>query len=397
MKLNLPVKNFASFVGATHSWFNKTNSYKQGLEICLQQSGEDLSVSVYAELNFIEAILVCPEPVHLPFPLFLDLGQLANYSFKTDYLHLVLPTEEKLNNKGDIEYRAQFKAQNTNFKIPFRDGEYWKKNKLELSTDFSRHQRITFPKKFLTDNMAYLYLPDSFKVQEDLRYQLLEKYPDKDFIYAHDYDNMAAYCLEFNLSNFPEVDFTRIRYLADFLLPIKKGPDFLNFTLANSKDNGLCYGSLETSLDSGIKKFCWAQPTNIKAFEPIPSLLAEHRKSCQWSLVFNTKEFAETLAQATQFFTDEELRSKAIEISAVGTRYNIAGVVNDSEMNVEGDLVEAAPHPVKIRIQPRCLKDYLKNLDANYPVNIEVYSSTIVMYQKFSEKSLVYWLPVHDR
>lgn len=397
-RISFPVKNFAAFITAANTWFNKTSTaYKQGLELCLQQSGTDLSCSVYGELNFIEAILECPEPVNLPFPLYLDLGQLAKYSFNTNYLYLVLPTEEKMKSSGLIEYRAQFKAQDTNFKIPFKPGTGWKKHYLALPTAFSDLQRIKFTKKFLNENMSLLELPDSFKVQEDLRYQLFERYDGKDFIYAHDYDNMGAYCMEYKLTNFPEADLRRIRYLSDFLIPLQKGPDYQHFTLANSKTGGLCYGSAEAAPDSGIKKFVWAQPTTEKAFDQIPSLLAEHRKTCQWSLSFNTGILADNLETATQFFTDAEMREKAIEISAVGERYNISGVLNESEMNVEGPLLEAAPNPVRIRIQPRCLKDYLKNFDQKAPVNVEVYSATIVLYQNSPDRNLVYWLPVHDR
>lgn len=397
-RISFPVKNFARFVDSANTWFNKTSTaYKQGLELCLQQSGKDLSCSVYGELNFMEEILECPEPVNLPFPLFLDLGQLAKYSFATEFLYLVLPTEEKMKQAGSIEYRAQFKAQDTNFKIPFKPGTGWRKHYLAIPAAFSEFQRIKFPKKFLTDNQNELILPDSFQVQEDLRYQLLERPDQANFLYAHDYDNMGAYCHEYAVSNFAEVDFRRIRYLADFLIPLKKGPDYEHFTLANSKSGGLCYGSLETKPDSGVKKFAWAQPTTEKAFDPIPQLLAEHRKTCQWSLAFQTGELAAKLEQATQFFTDAEMREKAVEISAVGPRYSISGVLTESEMVVEGPLLEPAPNPVKIRIQPRCLQDYLKNLEQKHPVNMEVYSATIILYQVEPEKTIVYWLPVHDR
>jgi hypothetical protein len=406
-RIIFPVKNFAAFVESANVWFNKTSSvYKQGLEICLQQVGsKDLSCSVYGDLNFIEAILECPEPFSLPHPIYLELGQLAKYSFKTDYLHLVVPDTERLlefaagtEKKTNMEARAQFKAKDTSFKIPFRPDTAWKKNRLNLPTDFSEFQRIKFSNKFITENMNRLILPDSFKQpKNDIRYQLFQKFDGKDFIYAHDFDGMGAYCHEFKITNFPEAELHRIRYQNDFMTPLKKGPAFEHFTLANSKNGSMCYGSLDCAQESGVKKFVWAQPTHEAAFDQVPTELEKRRSRCQWSLSLWAGELADKIEQATQFFADKEMYEVFVEISAVGSRFSISGSLIESEIVVEGALLEPAQEPVKIRIQPRCLVDYLKLMDAKLSLNIEVYSDSTIIYQVAPDKTLIYWAPIQDR
>lgn len=370
---------------------NKTPEYKKGLEIRLAQEGHDLHVSVGGDSHFMEAVLVCPEPVELDAPVYLDLNYLANFKFQTSHLHFLKPSTEKLAAKGEIEYRAHFKAENMSFKIPFRKGDVWAKNKYDHST-LENLPSITVTKKFLEENYDNLELPNSFS-QKGPRLIILESKNLHEFI-AYSSDDFGAFLHTFKDDNI-QANFQRLKVLYEFLIPFKKISNFNHIRIAQSER--LTVGHLLCEETSGIKKFCWVQPNWQKAFDPVPDALTELRSKVEWSLAFDSKALLSKVIQATQFYTEANYRENPLEFSAIQNKYGFIAKLPQSEVVVDGELTEPIQQPVRVKFQAACLRDYLSCFVSEANINLEIYRSTAVAYQALEGKNLLYWMPIHDR
>ena len=390
--ISLPVAGLEEFVGAVQGFMNRLPEYKKGLEIRFAQEGPDLHVSVGGDSHYMEAILACPEPVELEFPIFLDLNYLSNFKFDTEFLHLTKPSPEKManrNDKSEFDYRAQFRAQGMNFKIPFRKGDVWAKNRYDVGAH--EMPSLTMEHQFLEANYENFALPNSF-AQKGTRPVIFEKKDDGMVVYSS--DDFGAFCHTYKPQGV-QIGFDRMKVLYDFLIPFKKIKAFKQMRIAQS--DRLTVGHLLGAEERGIKHFCWVQPNWQKAFDTVPSALGPLRAKVEWSLAMQTKDLLAKVNQATQFYNETNYRENPLEFSAVESQYGLVARLPHSEVAVEGVLQEPVPSPVRVRFQAACLRDYLSCFEQAQPLNLEIYKTTVVAYQATPEKNILYWMPIHDR
>jgi hypothetical protein len=66
-------------------------------------------------------------------------------------------------------------------------------------------------------------------------------------------------------------------------------------------------------------------------------------------------------------------------------------------MQVEGFTKNDSPTPVRVFFQAACLGDYLKCMDRGKDLNLEIFNSSVIIYQQQEKKNILYWMPIKSR
>jgi hypothetical protein len=148
----------------------------------------------------------------------------------------------------------------------------------------------------------------------------------------------------------------------------------------------------------GFKKLRWMQPNFVKPMEHIPTGATETRAKQDSCLTFDPAEFGKKVERATVFYRGEkEFQEVPLEFSIIDDTYTISARLSHSEVQIDGKTKNAAPTPMRVNFQAACLRDYLKCMDKNHELNMEIFTQTVILYQQFEHKNLLYWMPVRAR
>ena len=106
------------------------------------------------------------------------------------------------------------------------------------------------------------------------------------------------------------------------------------------------------------------------------------------------------MVQVLSFHSDKELEEDAIQFSILkGLKQYTLDNRKAASILVNGEVLEPAYETLRVVVQGKCLRDYLKLLSLDAPVGLEVCRSSIILYQQDPKKgiSLLYWAPVNSR
>jgi hypothetical protein len=389
-QIEIPVQPFALFIEAATKWLAKTSEIKKGLEIRLFKEGSDLHVSVGADSAFLEAVLDADVSI-LDQPVYLDMSYLSDYPFDVDTLAMVKPGT----GSTAVDRRAQFKAPGQNFRIPVRSGDNWKRNEQNMA-QFDTVPGIKMTHKFMKEIYPNLDLPDSFGMKKKVPQRIVFKKIQDKQIEVYSEDEFGAFSHSFTSDDFSFLEsFTQITLLHDFFIPQTKVESFSHITLKQS--SRLSFGEIHMT-GGGFKRLRWLQPNHTKPLGEISESVKAVRQGIDWSLQFDLQDLVRNVDKATIFYrAEKEFQASPLEFSIIKDSYLLSAKLTHSEMNMEGKTKNEAPAPTRIKFQAACLRDYLKVLDKTQPMNMEIFPQTVIVYQQYPNKNILYWMPILAR
>lgn len=392
----IPVKEFGQFVEAAGGWLaGCLDAKNRKLELRLANLNGNLHISTGGDSAFIEAVLKAENVEAIVEPIWLDLQYLMKFDFKAaTALTLLYP--KSANDATRDNRQAQFKAPGVNFRIPLLTGETWNRNVFDIG-GLKATPGLILSGEFFASIYDRLKLPNSFSLTEEPMFCLSFA---ESILHAYYCDGFGAYWHQFKtdaVEPFEAFQHARVRYR--FLEPYKKfADDVSSIRLQQSDRHTICQMNLK---ESAFLKFRWMEPNSTKQVEPVPTSINDTRKGVESCLRFDTKPFLSNVDKALMFHSKNDSREQPLTFSILKdmTRYMLDATLSHAQIDVEGETLEPATASMKVKFQAACLKDYLKCLDLPDTVSMEVFRSSVILYQENAEKkqTLIYWLPVHDR
>lgn len=393
-RIKLPNKALGTFVAAANSWLSKTLDAKSGngLEVCFQNQGGKLHISVGSDSNYIEAVLkVDPADIEaLTQPIYLDLTSLAAYKFDSDGLTMVVPQTDA---EMKADQRITFSVPGFNLRIPRKRGEIWKRNSFQLANE--PIDGIVFDQEGFETLSQFMYLPDSFKIPErELLPVVFDVSPKLGYKY-HFYDGMGALCHTFKDEKLAGKE-GRMTFTENFFTPCEKFK--VDSQIAFSMSASQCFGSFSSEAD-GMEILRWTQPKSNKPFMETVISVEKKRLSNATNLLIKPEEIIGKIAKVCILFSPAEMRSTPIEMDIVGAQYELISrkPSGEGEVRATGELLLEAPKNINLALQAACLKDYFSQFDKKAAVNMEVFGDSLILSQSTEGRDLTYWMPMSPR
>lgn len=390
MNISLPVKEMSFFIKTAKSWLSDRNEAKRSFEIRIANVEGKLSLSCGADSAFMEATIDA-DATGINQPFFLDMNYLGQYDFQTSKLTMIPP--ENLTNlpKTGIPRQVQFKAAGANFRIPLRSGDVWRRNNQDF-LQFEATPGMIFTQKFLDHVFPLWKLPDSFNLKNPAMVKL-DKIEDH-CLSTYYFDGYGAFWHKFtDLGIGFKNNFKTAYIMYDFLAPYKKLGDFKSIEILQSNRQTVAsvdFGPNTTNFTS----FRWVEPNFHKDCPDVPKILNTKRSGVDNCMIFDAKSFISDVKRSVVFFSKDQQRKEPVAFNMVGSQYNLKGVLENSEMIVEGNAKQGIESgELAVQFQSGCLVDYLQCLDPTQDVHMEVLDNTTVLYQHSSEEKLLYWMP----
>lgn len=392
-ELVLPVEEFGQFISAAGKWLGQTSDAKQAkLELRVGQHEGKLHLSVGGDSCFMECLLnVNAEAIQEPF--WLDLHYLMKFDFKVASLVLIIPPQTS---KAE-ESRAQFKSPGINFRIPLRTGTTWNRNAENIGVASKGAPGLELTAEFFNQIFGWLKLPNSFKINQ--RPCVTMESSKVGQLSTYEYD-MGAFLNEFSHPSIEYIGtFQRAVFSYHFLTPYQE-IETLAQKLEIQQTERQSFGKIVFKEGTQFLKFRWSEPNSTKSKDSIPASVEDARKAIEACLVFDPKEFLKNVVQVLSFHSDKELEEDAIQFSILkGLKQYTLDNRKAASILVNGEVLEPAYETLRVVVQGKCLRDYLKLLSLDAPVGLEVCRSSIILYQQDPKKgiSLLYWAPVNSR
>lgn len=396
-ELELPVEEFKQFVNAAGKWLATTSDAKQSkLELRFGKHAGKLHLSVGGDSSFIECILNVQAEEAIETPFWLDLQYLMKFDFKVEKLTLIVPSS--MSAAKTEERRAQFKSPGLNFRIPLRSGDAWKRNSEDIGASSKAAPGLGMKADFLNQIAGWLKLPNSFKVNSDPCVTIESTRPGH--LAAYEYD-FGAYWHQFTLAPADHIGaFQRAVFRYRFFLPYEAVEDQADLIEIRQTDRQ-SFGQVAFKEGTQFLLYRWSEPNSTKPKDHIPSSVEAARKSVESSLAFDGKELLKNVTRVLSFHSDKESEEDAIQFSILKglKQYSLDNRNEKARILVDGQALEEAFATLRVLIQGKCLRDYLKFFTLDAPVGMEICRSSIILYQQDQPKgiSLLYWAPIQER
>lgn len=388
MSLKLPVKEISVFIKAAKDWLGGRTESKKSFEVRFSNHNNKLHLSAGADSAYMEAMIDVDASL-IQNSFFLDLDYFGQYDFQTDKLTLIVPDLSGPKNNSTPR-QVQFKATGANFRIPLKSGEVWSRNNQNLD-QLEESPGLVMSYDFINKVFPLWKLPDSFNLKNR---SMVKIEREGDSISTYYFDGYGAFWHTLSSLDISfRKEFKSAYILYDFLSPYKKMGEFVNLEIQQSSRQTVCSVTFDPKV-SKFYSFKWVEPNVHKDCPNVPKILATKRSGINSCLVFDSKSFLANVKKSVTFFSKEQQRKEPISLNMIGNQYNLKGVLENSEMIVEGEAKQGVSQgELSVQFQSGCLMDYLQCLDLTHDVNVEILDSTTVLYQKGSDESLLYWMP----
>lgn len=395
-KLKIPVKQFRHFIESSGKWLTKTVDHKtSGLEVAVEAVDSEITLSVGGDSSFFRVSFEI-DKLETPFErVFVDLGYLLKIPFEKeedDSETFSLTKPLKIEDIGKVDNRVAIRYKGMNYKIPIKNGDVWEKNK----HDFDKHEVNSFidlkERSFFNQVYTESILPSSFGIKHK-NVITFHKKPEKEGVFIYSSDGFGAFCHNFKdeLIEFSE-GITQVDIDYEFFVPMVKISEIEGVKIYTS--DRYLLGSARSTV---FTKFHWVQPKTHLLIEDIESFVAQSLTEEKTIVKLGTKDFLNIIKNSMVFFKESNIRDTPLQFLAIGDKYTMSAALPHTHSMIEGELLQNQETPVRVMFQAASIRDYVSMLDNSHEMNMEVYSTKVILEQKLENFTMKYLLPISSR